>query len=219
MKTLAGLSVILLVLIGVVVVSLDGASEQTPRPAATPATYHEIYESQVASPGSARMPLPRPEDMESASVMTSAGITMIQVSQRMAANATTMAASTDPALVELGAHWARDAAALRERGLWMIASATSATMVHDPDKARQLDLLNLQGNGLAMAAEGQAMAAHGQEMVAQIEQLRNKGNLPPETAGELIAAGNALVAAGERLAQDGERMQQYAERLSESLGA
>jgi hypothetical protein len=157
--------------------------------------------------------------MESASVMTSAGLTMIQVSQRMAATATTMTASTDPVIVELGAHWARDAAALRERGLWMIASATSATMVHDPDKARQLDLLNLQGNGLAMAAEGQAMAAHGREMVTQIEQLRDEGNLPPENADELIAAGNALIAAGERLAQDGERMQQYAEKLSESLGA
>jgi len=70
-----------------------------------------------------------------------------------------------------------------------------------------------------MAAEGQAMAAHGREMVTQIEQLRDEGNLPPENADELIAAGNALIAAGERLAQDGERMQQYAEKLSESLGA
>jgi hypothetical protein len=100
----------------------------------------------------------------------------------------------------------------------MVLAATADSMVHDPGKARELNLQNLRGNGLSMAAEGQAMAEHGREMLAEVEQLRRDGMLDEEMAGELSAGAQALVDAGEALAREGERMREYAENLLRSIG-
>jgi hypothetical protein len=188
---------------------------------ATPTPYHAGQPSPVASPHAMTptvYPLPLPQDPASADTMTAAGAAMIQAAAGMAEAATTMTATDVPALVELGGHWAQDAVALRERGAWMVLAATADSMVHDPGKARELNLQNLRGNGLSMAAEGQAMAEHGREMLAEVEQLRRDGMLDEEMAGELSAGAQALVDAGEALAREGERMREYAENLLRSIG-
>ena len=63
--------------------------------------------------------------------------------------------------------------------------------------AREVNVWNLKGNGMSMAAEGEAMAEHGREMTAQVEQLREDGALSPELADQLLAAGQELIATGE----------------------
>lgn len=186
---------------------------------ASPTPYHEAFP--VASPTEmipTVYPLPAAEDLASQDTMVAAGATMIQASRTMAAAARTMAESDDPTVVELGRHWAEDARALAERGAWMVASATAESMVHDPSKARELDLLSLLGNGQSMAAEGQAMIEHGREMVAEVERLRGGDALPAERLDQLAAHAEALIAAGETLVEDGNRMQRDAESLLRSMG-
>ena len=187
----------------------------------TPTPYHEGQPSPVVTPALGdghTMPLPAPQDVDTANSMTAAGIAMIQAAQSMDTAAGTMITSGIQTLVDLGQHWHQDARALRERGLWMITSATSDSMVHDADKARELNLTNLQANGMVMEAEGQAMADHAREMLAQVEQLRTDGSLPAATADDLTARGIKLIAASETMENDGKRMQEQAESLLRSLG-
>jgi hypothetical protein len=179
--------------------------------------------SPVASPGAMPMttpayPLPAPADLATADIMTAGGAAMIQAAEGMAKAAQTMLASDDPAVVDLGKHWEQDAQTLRERGAWMILSETAGSMVHDPDKAHELDLYSLRGNGMSMAAEGQAMVDHGKEMATQVDQLRGDNTLSDEMADELAVEAQALITAGEGLVRDGERMQEYADKLLQSLG-
>lgn len=192
-------------------------TEATP----TPTPYHEGQPSPAVTPALGEghtMPLPAPDDASTANSMTNAGIAMIQAAQSMDTAAGIMINSGVQALGDLGQHWHQDARTLRERGLWMIASATSDSMVHDADKAHQLNLTNLQANGGVMVAEGQAMAEHAREMLAEVEQLRADGSLPAATADDLKARGENLIAAAETMENDGKRMQDRAESLLRSIG-
>jgi hypothetical protein len=183
--------------------------------------YGEGVSSPVASPHimpTPLYPLPSAADLASANTMTAGAAAMIQAAAVMEQAAQAMIAAADPAIVDLGQHWLQDAQTLRDHGAWMMLSETAGAMVHDPDKARELDLYSLSGNGMSMAAEGQAMADHGREMLAQVAQLRQAGTIAPDLADELIAAAQQLVTAGDALARDGQRMQDYAGKMLQSLG-
>lgn len=187
----------------------------------TPTPYHEGFPSPEASPHAMPppvYPLPAAEDVATANSMAAGGTAMIQAAAGMSGAAQTMIASGDPALNELANHWEQDARALREQGAWMVLAATADSMIHDPDKARELNLQNLRGNGMSMAAEGQAMVEHGNEMAAEVDKLRREGALNESMADELTADAKALITAGESLVQDGEWMQEYAEKLLQSIG-
>jgi len=153
--------------------------------------------------------------------MTAAGTAMIQAAQALdeAAQALLNEAERldDPELAELPRRWQEDATTLRSRGSWMIVAVTADSMVHDPDRARQVNLRNLRGNGLVMQAEGQAMIRYGQAMIEQVDQARSRGAISPDLADNLSATAEALIAAGEQLERDGRKMQAYAERLLTSL--
>lgn len=199
------------------------ARQQSPVAGAstTPTPYHEGFPSPEASPHAmipTVYPLPAAEDLETANSMAVGGTAMIQAAAEMSQAAQTMIASGDPTLNELANHWEQDARALREQGAWMVLAATADSMIHDPDKAREVNLQNLRGNGMSMAAEGQAMVEHGNEMAAEVDQLRREGALNETMADELTADARALVAAGEMLVRDGDRMREYAEKLLQSLG-
>jgi hypothetical protein len=223
MKTILR-SMLVVVVVGLAVTVLAYATGGHDKSAAqadvTPTPYHEGYPSPAASPvdNQGHGPLPGPQDQTTANAMTNAGITMTQAAQSMEAAAAIMVASGNPTLVDLGGHWRQDARALRDRGAWMIMSATSDSMIHDPDKAREVDVANLQANGATMEAEGNAMADHGRAMIAQVERLRTDGSLPAGMADDLVARGKNLIAAGEQMARDGEQMQEYAKNLQRSLG-
>ena len=219
-RSVAGFATILLATAGIV-----GVATRQVSPAAgalaTATPYHEGQPSPMGSPAAmipTEYPLPAAQDPSSADTMTAGGAAMIQAAEGMAGAATTMTASGVPALAELGEHWSQDARALRERGAWMVLAATADSMVHDPAKAHELNLQNLRGNGLSMAAEGQAMVDHGQEMLTEVEQLRREGAVDEDVAAELASDADALIAAGQALARDGERMREYAENLLRSIG-
>ncbi len=187
----------------------------------TPTPYHNGFPSPAASPSDGQghaMPLPSTQDRATQDSMTNAGIAMIQAAQSMEAASAVMVASGNQTLVDLGGHWYQDARALRDQGAWMIVAASSDSMIHDPNKARELDLANLEVNGMVMEAEGQAMADHGRAMLVQVDQLRTDGNLPSTIADDLTARGNELITTGNQMASDGKRMQEYAQNLQRSLG-
>ena len=215
-SALAGLMVVMALLIFAVRQSapVDGAST-------TPTPYHEGFPSPMASPHAMLptvYPLPVSEDSMTTTSMAAGGAAMIAAAVGMSQAAQQMIASDVPELRELGQHWAQDAVALQERGAWMALSASADSMVHDPARAHEVNLQNLLGNGLSMAAEGQAMVDHGNEMATEVERLRRDGVLSEAMAEELSAEAQALVAAGEALVRDGERMQDYAEKMLQSIG-
>lgn len=188
-------------------------------PTATP--YHEGQPSPIATPHAmipTLYPLPGPADPASSETMATGGAAMVQAADDMDRAARLMIASDVPALVDRGRHWELDARALRDRGAWMVLSASAESMVHDPATAAELNLESLRGNGLSMAAEGRAMVEHGQTMATEVERLRRDGVLDDALAGELAADATALVATGEVLERDGERMREDAEKLLESIG-
>lgn len=189
--------------------------------AATPTPYHQGQPSSLATPSAMRptvFPLRGPTDRPSADMMAEGGAAMIAAADTMDDAAEVMAQGDDQTLVEMGDHWRQDAAALRERGAWMAITATSAGMVHDPDRAHELDVWNLKANGATMVAEGEAMAEHGREMQSEAVRLRDAGAVSSDLADELVATGQALVETGEALRGDGERMERYADGLIQSLG-
>jgi hypothetical protein len=209
------------VAVGLLVVGATRGAEPIVAAQATSTPYHEGFPSPAASPEAMLptvYPLPAPQDLATADMMTAGGAAMIQAAEGMAGAAQTMLASDVQEVIDRGQHWAEDARALRERGAWMVLSSTAESMVHDPDKAHELNLQNLRGNGLSMAAEGRAMSEHGKEMAAEVEQLRQDGLLSDDLSGQLTADAQALVDTGDALARDGERMRDYAEKLLQSIG-
>ena len=211
---------ILVFLIAFTVLRLGGDGRGATKAILTSTPYHEGMPTPAASvePANTTQPLPGSVDRNTTDSMTDAGLAMIQAAQSMEAAATLMAASGDPTLVSLAGHWLQDAQALRTRGAWMIVTATSDSMVHDPDAVHELNIANLQANGVAMELEGEAMAEHGRAMIAQVEQLRANGSLPENVASDLIARGQDLITTGDQMASDGKTMQKDAERLQQSLG-
>lgn len=211
----------LIVAVGLIAVLAPGRENAVVGAQVTPTPYHEGFPTPQASPAAMEptvYPLPAAQSLATADMMTAGGAAMIQAAQGMAEAAQTMLASGVPEVADRGQHWAQDADALRERGAWMVLASTAESMVHDPDEAHELDLQNLRGNGLSMAAEGQAMSAHGKEMAVEVEQLRQDGVLSDELAAQLATDAKALIDAGDALARDGERMREYAETLLQSIG-
>lgn len=219
-NTLIGLVAASGIALAVIVATVWGGNPNASAATATPTPYHEGFPSPAASPsaGGHSFPLPAAQDLDTANSMTAAGIAMVEAAQGMADASVALAASGNPELVTLSSHWAADARALYDRGVWMIATVSSAGMVHDSDKAKELDVANLQVNGQVMEAEGQAMVVHGQEMADQVQQLRDAGSLDASIADPLITAGKDLVDAGRRMAKEGKKMQDTAESLLTSLG-
>lgn len=78
---------------------------------------------------------------------------------------------------------------LSRQGSWGELTRTAAAMLHDPSRARAVDLEALRWNGLAMQAEGRMMAEHGQLMVEEAELMvaragqPERGGPPPGSAG------------------------------------
>ena len=219
-RKIAGLLALLIASVGLLVVAgrqqIPVAGEST-----TPTPYYEGVASPQPSPHAMAptvYPLPAAEDLETANSMAAGGAAMIEAAAGMSQAAQTMVASGDPALDDRAGHWEQDARALREQGAWMVLAATADSMVHDPRSARELNLQNLRGNGMSMAAEGQAMIEHGKEMAAEVDQLRQAGALSEATADKLTASASTLMDAGEALVRDGEQMREYAERLLQSIG-
>lgn len=210
--------VTLVLVIGAIVSSGAGGAGQTGR---TAQTYHDTWPTTVDTirTDGHSMPLPVPLDRDTAHAMTGAGMAMIEMSEGMDATASLLVASGDPALIDLGEHWIQDARALSARGEWMIITATSDAMVHDPKNADALNLANLRANGVVMVAEGETMAQHGRAMVAQIHQLDMDGALNAVTREALVAQAEQLVADGEAMGRDGEQMVLVADRLERSLAS
>lgn len=220
MKLALGLSLLILLAGGLVVALLwdGGDGTRAADPTAEATAFHDVYGNETATPGVGDRPLPLPGDLASGDVMSAAGLAMIEAARQMNRAADAMAGSAVSALVDAAGHWRLDAAALRERGLWMISSATSDSMVHDPSHRQQLNLESLRINGIVMAEEGRAMADHGRAMAAEVERQRAAGALTPAQADEFVATAEALVSAGEKLQADGERMREEAENLLRSIG-
>jgi hypothetical protein len=216
--TLVGLALGVAIMAIAIVMADPTASNDESTAAAV--AYHEAYGDEQGAPptGQAYLPLPMAQDARSSGVMAASGTSMIEVADGMEAVVPTLLASSDSEVAALGQHWDQDAVALRERGAWMISSATSDAMVHDPDRAREINLQNLLGNGMVMSSEGQAMTAHGEEMLAEVELLRDEGVLSDDIAPTLTIQAQALVDAGQELERDGEDMQQTAEDLLRSIG-
>lgn len=206
----------------IALVGLGGATgaSQDVEATASPTPFHSGAPEPQASPAATPrlMPLPPAQDEATANTMTNAGITMVRMAQRMDEVAVILIATGDPTLVELGEHWVLDARAIRDRGLWMITSATSDSMVHDSDNVHRLNISNLRGNGVAMELEGAAMIEHGQAMIDQVQQMKSDGSLDATVADDLVARGQEMITAGETMVSDGKQMQEDADALEQSLG-
>lgn len=210
--------VTLVLVIGAIVSSGAGGAGHAE---STVQAYHDTWPTTVDTirTDERLMPLPVPQDRDAAKEMTGAGMAMIQVSESMDATASLLVASGAPTLIELGEHWIQDARALSARGEWMIITATSDAMVHDPKIADALNLANFRANGVVMVAEGETMAQHGRAMVAQIHQLDTDGSLNVVTREALVAQADQLIAHGEAMGRDGEQMVLVADRLERSLAS
>jgi hypothetical protein len=221
-NTSRSLALLAVLLVGIVLAAaaLSGGRGGAEEADASAASYHEQRSPTpgVADSGGHAMPLPAVRDREAENAMTAADIAMVTAAASMETVAETMIGTGDPALTELGRHWLEDARALATRGAWMITSATSDSMVHDPANARALNLANLRANGVTMEMEGAAMAEHGRAMVAQVEQLRAGGRFDATVLENLTARGQDLITAGQAMETDGKRMQDEADALARSLG-
>lgn len=195
--------------------SVTGQAQGVPTP------YHEGQPSPDASPRAMEpilYPLPAATDRPTGDMMAAGGAAMVAAADEMGKAAGAMLGYRDPELVSLGRHWQQDAEALASRGAWMVGAATAGSMVHDPARAREINLQGLLGNGMSMAAEGEAMAQHGEAMATEGERLRQEGAIPAQLADDLAATASMLVTAGQALESDGQRMQDQAESLLRSIG-
>jgi hypothetical protein len=151
-------------------------------------------------------------------------------------------AAGDQDLVDHGEHWLRDGRELVQRGQWLAMSPTSPVnlntspadlaaqgswgaltqtaqaMLHDPSRAREIDLQALSWNGQAMRAEGQTMAEHGRVMTEEVEVMVARHALEGQAATDLRQAARAMLEVGGYLAQNGQSMINYADRLRQSMG-
>lgn len=177
---------------------------------------------------------------ESARAMQQAGATMQAHGQTML-DAGRRAG--DQALIAHGEHWQRDGQALVQGGRWMAMNPTAPgslvtspselagqgnlgtltqtaqAMLHDPSRARAVDLAALRWNGQAMRAEGRTMAEHGRVMQEEAEAMVARHGLAGQAATDLRQAAQTIVDVGAALGQNGQRMIDYADQLQRSLGA
>jgi hypothetical protein len=187
---------------------------------AADARYHEQFGTHSGSDrvGGHDKALPAAQDPASAGVMARSADVMIHVADSMGALTPTLLENGDAPTKVLAQHWNLDAHALRDRATWMVTSATSDAMIHNPDNVTEVNLSNLRGNGLAMIDEGQAMASHGAQMRTEVEQLQRDGVLSSDVADHLLDQADALSDVGRALERDGESMRDTAENLLRSIG-
>jgi hypothetical protein len=176
---------------------------------------------------------------ESARALQQAGMTMQRHGQAMIAEGQR---TGDDVLVAHGWHWLSDGEALVQRGQWLLMDPlapsslvtppaelsaqdawgelprTAQAMLHDPSRAREIDLEALRWNGLAMRAEGHNMAEHGRVMAEAVELMVARRQLEAQAATELRQAAQALREVGGHLTQNGQAMIDYADRLRRSIG-
>jgi hypothetical protein len=179
-------------------------------------------------------------DMQSsAAALAAAGAAMERHALPMLADGR---AAGDPELIRHGEHWLADGQALVQRAEWLVMSPTSPgsliaspadlgrdgswaelnrrtqQMLHDPSKARGIDIVALRLNGAAMQAEGRLMAEHGRQMTEEITLMVALHGLDGVAADELRATTVAMVSVGEHLEQNGKAMIDYADRIARTLG-
>lgn len=176
---------------------------------------------------------------ESAKALERAGQVMQTHGQAMLAEGQR---TGDQELVAHGEHWLRDGQTLSQRAEWLAMNPlapsslvtppgelskqgswgeltrTAAAMLHDPSRARAVDLEALRWNGLAMQAEGRMMAEHGQIMAEEAEVMVVRHRLDGQAAADLRQAAQTLRGVGSHLEGNGQAMIDYADRLRRSLG-
>lgn len=202
------------------VTALPGGRGASQEASGTPTPYHDQWPAtpDAAATGRSSRPLPAAQDRATQNAMTDAGLAMIAASESMGAAAEALLAVGDPALTETGRHWEADAQSLAARGAWMITSATSESMVHDPGRAAELDLYSLRANGAVMELEGAAMAEHAHEMVNQVEQLPATAPIEAALLDDLTVRARDVVKSGEAMERAGKQMQEDADALPRSIG-
>lgn len=148
----------------------------------------------------------------------------------------------DQTLIDYGQRWLQDGQDMVRRGQWMVANPTAPSslhatqaelaqqgnwaevnraaqaMLHDPSKARGVDLEALRWNGLSMQSEGADMADHAQLMEDQVALMLAQHKVDDPAAAALRAAAATLRQTGEHLQQNGQVMVAYADRLRANLG-
>jgi hypothetical protein len=145
-------------------------------------------------------------------------------------------------LIVRGEHWLRDGQAMVRSGQWMAMNPTAPgslvyspselsaqgtwgeltrtaqQMLHDPSRAREIDLSALMWNGQAMRAEGRNMLDHGQIMAEEAESMIARHGVEGQTATDLRQSATTLRQVGGYLEQNGQSMIDYADRLRRSMG-
>ena len=176
---------------------------------------------------------------QSAQAMQQAGNVMQSHAQDMLADGQR---AGDQDLITRGEHWLSDGQSLVRGGQWMgmnptapgslIASPselgaqgswgeltrTAQAMLHDPTRAREVDLEALRWNGLAMRAEGRNMLDHGRNMADEVEIMIARHGLDGQAAADLRQAAATTRQVGGYLEQNGQSMIDYADRLRQSMG-
>ena len=169
---------------------------------------------------------------QAGAVMQTHGQAMLEEGQRL----------DDSDLVAQGEHWRADGQALARRGEWLrlhplapsslVVSpgelsgqggwgdliGTAEAMLHEPGRAREIDLEALRWNGLAMRAEGQTMAEHGRIMIENLGVMASRHPVADQTEADLSQAAEEMRTTGGHLAANGQAMIDYAERLRRSMG-
>jgi hypothetical protein len=150
--------------------------------------------------------------------------------------------TSNAALVFHGEHWASDGRSVAQAARWMAMdptapanlntppgqlaaqgtwgslTQTARAMLHDPSRARSVDLDALRWNGEAMQGEGKHMLEHVRAMNEDLAVMAALHQVDQSTASELRAAVEAVSAAGTHIAQNGRAMVDYADRTRRSLG-
>ncbi|MCC7106548.1 MAG: hypothetical protein IT307_15525 [Chloroflexi bacterium] len=176
---------------------------------------------------------------QSAQAMQGAGNVMQLHAQAMLAEGQR---TGDQDLIARGEHWLSDGQALVRGGQWMSMNPTSPgslvaspselgaqgswgelirtarQMLHDPSRAREVDLQALRWNGLAMRAEGRNMADHGRNMAEDVELMITRHGLDGQAAADLRQTAATTKQVGGYLEQNGQSMIDYADRLRQSMG-
>jgi len=148
----------------------------------------------------------------------------------------------DQDLIARGEHWLRDGGVLVQGGRWMAMNPTAPgslvsspselaaqgswgeltrtthEMLHDPSRAREIDLEALRWNGLAMRGQGRNIIEHGRLMAEEVELMIPQHGLDGQAANDLRQAAATMQRVGGYLEQNGQAMIDYADRLRRSLG-
>ena len=176
---------------------------------------------------------------ESAQAMQQAGNVMQSHAQAMLAEGQR---TGDQDLIAHAEHWLNDGQALVRGGQWMgmnptapgslvyspselsaqgswgELTRTAQAMLHDPSRAREIDLSALVWNGQAMRAEGRNMLEHGRIMAEEAEIMIARHGVDGQAAADLRQAAVTVRQVGGYLEQNGQSMIDYADRLRRSMG-